>query len=112
LSEDNMEGLAYSTPKEVTDNVSGMSSEFYATCEETLQKFRNVCAQLQDMDLELDWLQVCRKAIEKKLESDDWAECWDDRILAKSLSWLREFLLPLVSCIENHAVDSSESSII
>ncbi|CAM0141967.1 unnamed protein product [Umbelopsis sp. WA50703] len=107
LSEDNMEGLTYSTPKEVTDNVSGMSSEFYATCEETLQKFRNVCAQLQDMDLELDWLQVCRKAIEKKLESDDWAECWDDRILAKSLSWLREFLLPLVSCIENHAVDSN-----
>ncbi|KAJ2960084.1 hypothetical protein NQZ79_g4460 [Umbelopsis isabellina] len=107
LNEDNMEGLAYSTPKESTDNVTDMSSEFYATCEDTLQKFRNVCAQLRDMDLELDWLQVCRKAIEKKLESEDWAECWDDHILAKGLSWMRDFFLPLVSCIENHAVDAN-----
>lgn len=110
LNEDNMEGLVYSTPKESTDNDTDMSSEIYANCEEALQRFRNVCAQLRDMDLELDWLQVCKKAIEKKLESDDWAECWDDHILAKGLSWMRDFLLPLVSCIENHAVDASESS--
>lgn len=107
LNEDNMEGLVYSTPKESTDNDTDMSSEIYANCEEALQRFRNVCAQLRDMDLELDWLQVCKKAIEKKLESDDWAECWDDHILAKGLSWMRDFLLPLVSCIENHAVDAN-----
>lgn len=107
LSEDNMEGISYSTPKDPMDDDMEMSTEIYGQSEQTLQSFRDMCVQLKEMDLNLNWIQVCKDVISKRLQKEDWAECWDDHILIKGLSWVREFILPLVSCIENHAVDAS-----
>ncbi|KAI8583532.1 hypothetical protein K450DRAFT_221621 [Umbelopsis ramanniana AG] len=107
LSEDNMEGISYSTPKNSADDEAEMPNELYAQSEEMLQRFRDTFAQVSEMDLDLNWMQVCKDSISKRLQRDDWAECWDENILTKGLSWVREFILPLVSCIENHAVDAN-----
>jgi hypothetical protein len=107
LSEDNMDGIQYSTPKDPADDDIEMSTELYVQSERILQKFRVMWVQIQEMDLNLNWIQVCKDVTVKRLQRDDWAECWDDIILTKGLSWVREFILPLVSCIENHAVDAS-----
>jgi hypothetical protein len=108
LSEDSMEGVSYSTPKNPVDDDAEIPTELYAQSEQMLQRFRETFAQVSEMDLDLDWIQVCKDTISKRLQRDDWAECWDENILTKGLSWVREYLLPLVSCIENHAVDASK----